>query len=50
MIHTCEAKKTFMRDHFIILGKNYEDEEFYYCCCMGTDLGFYQKPSKNTHL
>jgi hypothetical protein len=51
MIHNCEGKKSIMTEHYDILDqKNYLDNEFYYCCCMGYDLGFYDRPVRNTDL
>lgn len=37
--------------HYDIIKKdNYHDNEFYYCCCLGYDLGFYQEPTENKYL
>jgi hypothetical protein len=50
MIHNCDGKRNLMIEHFEILDKSYSNSEFYYCCCMGHDLGFYDHPIKNQDI
>lgn len=47
MIHSCDDKKEIMIDHYDILHKEYNYDEYYYCCCLGTKLGYYEYPMKN---
>ena len=51
MIHNCDGRKLVMAEHYDIIDRdNYHDSEFYYCCCLGFDLGFYDQPTKNKYL
>jgi hypothetical protein len=47
MIHHCDEKKQIMKKHFQVLDKRSEFNSFYFCCCVGLDLGYYNDPRKN---
>ena len=50
MVHYCPEKKKIMQKEYNILGRHFREEEFYFCCCLGYELGYYSELRNNTNF